>query len=109
MDEKRVAGDRFGLTSVYPRVNDKPPERATNPAEEAVPVWKFWHPLPVWQALAIFIGAQLIGGLLISSAASVLGSAIPPSNIGGALGFIGFAATFALARRARAKRGHVGE
>ena len=58
---------------------------------ETVPAWKFWHPLPFWQVIAIGFVAQLVCTLPVVFLREGLGLGIPAwvgSGLGGGLMFV---------------------
>jgi hypothetical protein len=64
-----------------------------------VPAWKFWHPLPFWQALVIAAVMQIVFELAIVALDKVAGVRIPYWVGGGLGGFAMFIAVRALANR----------
>jgi len=57
-----------------------------------VPAWKFWHPLPFWQAVVIAFVAQLLGILPIVALREGLGIGVPVwvgNGLGGLLMWFG--------------------
>ncbi len=68
---------------------------------EAVPAWKFWHPLPFWHVLVIFFIAQIVAAIPVVFVREVLGIGLPTATIGGAGGLIGYLIVFNRAQKAR--------
>lgn len=65
---------------------------------ETVPAWKFWHPLPFWQVIVIYLLVNLAFGL----AAGGLGEAgvhLPGPGVGAAGSLVSYFVVLARARR----------
>jgi hypothetical protein len=69
-----------------------------------VPQWKFWHPLPIWHVVVIFLIAQFVVAIPVVLLREVFGLGIPTASIGGGAGILGFFVTFQRASKARAEK-----
>lgn len=65
------------------------------------PVWKFYDPLPLWQVLLIFFGAQIAAIVLVVTLRMALNMAIPDWVSGGIGGAAAVAVTLVLAKKRR--------
>lgn len=74
-------------------------------AEETVPAWKFWHPLPLWQVFAIGLVLQIVCTVPVVALREGLGLGVPTWVGSGLAGGLLFVAVRAMARRRLASGG----
>lgn len=66
---------------------------------EPIPSWKFWHPIPFWQVLVVFLIAQLIPTFALVALRELGVIDLPQWIAGGLGGLFGVVVVTALARR----------
>lgn len=66
---------------------------------ESIPAWKFWHPLPFWQVIAIAFVAQLACIIPIVALREGLGIGVPEWIGSGLGGLVMYGAVRAMAQR----------
>jgi hypothetical protein len=66
---------------------------------EAVPPWKFWHPLPFWQVVVIAFVAQIVCIIPLVALNQLAGLAVPEWIASGIAGGVMFAAVRIFAQR----------
>ena len=63
--------------------------------KETIPSWKFWHPVPFWQVLVLWVVAVVVGNLFVVFLREVLHLGVPTAAGGLVGGLLGVLATFA--------------
>ena len=69
--------------------------------EPRQPSWKFYHPLPIWKVLLIFVVAAVVANLLTALISMAFGFNFSPAIGGGVGGFLGATLTLIYARKAK--------
>lgn len=75
---------------------------------ETVPPWKFWHPLPFWQVIAIAFATQIVTTIPIVALRELGGLDLDTAIGGGVGGLLMFFVVRWFARRRLAASGQVG-
>jgi hypothetical protein len=73
-------------------------------SEAAVPTWKFWHPLPLWQVFLIAFVAQVVCIFPIIALRELAGIRVPEWIGSGLAGMLMVVTVRAMANRRLARR-----
>jgi hypothetical protein len=66
-----------------------------------VPAWKFWHPLPFWHVILIFVATNVLCFAIVVALREGMGVQIPAGAGGGAGGLLGVLSVIGLAKKKR--------